>query len=351
MNINELKLMQNYPLELKVMKTQQRIREWVSEFGIDGVYVAFSGGKDSTVLLDIVRKMYPSIPAVFANTGNEFPEIVQFVRKQNNVVWAKPRKSFSELIKEDGYPVVSKKVSRMLKDLKNPTEKNQKIRSLYMSNYALNKHGGLRVKIVKDGKLSLVKNNSFKLPNKYKYLIDSEFKISNKCCDYLKKYPMKDYEKLTGRKPLIGTQAEESKMRESAYLQVGCNNFKGGKSQPLGFWTEQDILKYLYDNEIGIASVYGDIKIGEDGKYYTTGESRTGCCMCLFGCGLWKNDEDNRVLRMEKTHPKLHNHMINNLGFKEVLEYMNIKYSSKQETEREKVMLGKEEVEQYKWNL
>ena len=85
MDINELRLMQNYPLELKIMKTQQRIREWVSEYGEDGVYVAFSGGKDSTVLLHIVRSLYPNIEGVFANTGNEFPEIVQFVRKQEKL--------------------------------------------------------------------------------------------------------------------------------------------------------------------------------------------------------------------------------------------------------------------------
>ena len=116
MNINELKTMQNYPLELKIMKTEQRIIEWVSEFGVDGVYVAFSGGKDSTVLLHIVRRLYPNIEGVFANTGNEFPEIVKFVRKQENIKWVKPRKSFAKVIKEEGYPVISKKTSRMIKD-------------------------------------------------------------------------------------------------------------------------------------------------------------------------------------------------------------------------------------------
>jgi 3'-phosphoadenosine 5'-phosphosulfate sulfotransferase (PAPS reductase)/FAD synthetase len=82
MNINELRTMQNYPLELKIMKTKLRIQEWINEYGEDGVYVAFSGGKDSTVLLHIVRSLYPNVEGVFANTGNEFPEIVQFVRKQ-----------------------------------------------------------------------------------------------------------------------------------------------------------------------------------------------------------------------------------------------------------------------------
>ena len=340
MNINELRTMQNYPLDLKIMKTKLRIQEWINEYGAEGVYVAFSGGKDSTVLLHIVREMYPNVEGVFANTGNEFPEIVQFVRKQENIKWVKPRKSFAKVIKEEGYPVISKKTSRMIKDCQNPTEKNAKSRKLYLSDYALDK----------EGNITNIKNNSFKIAYKHRYLINAPFKISNKCCDYLKKYPMADYEKLTGKKAIIGTQAEESKMRESAYLQTGCNNFKGGKSNPLGFWRSQDILEYIYKYNIEIASIYGEVKIDKDGKYYTTGERRTGCCMCLFGCGLWKTDEENRVLRLEKTHPKLHNHMINNLGFKEVLEYMNIKYTTKDvDIEKEKSKLGNEDVEQFKW--
>ena len=318
MNINELKTMQNYPLEVKIMKTEQRIIEWVSEYGVDGVYVAFSGGKDSTVLLNIVRNLYPKVEGVFANTGNEFPEIIQFVRKQKNIKWVKPRKSFAQVLKEEGYPVISKKTSRMIRDCQNPTNKNLKSRTLYLSDYTLDK----------EGNLTDIKNNSFKIAHKHRYLIDAPFKISEKCCNYLKKYPMTDYEKQTGKKAIIGTQANESKMRESAYLQTGCNNFKGGKSQPLGFWTEQDVLEYIVKFNIEIASIYGEVKIDSEGKYYTTGESRTGCVACGYGCSMWKTDDDNRYLRLEKTHPKLHNHVINNLGFKEVLEYMNIKHTN-----------------------
>ena len=112
------------------MKTKQRITEWVNEYGVEGVYVAFSGGKDSTVLLHIVRSLYPSIEGVFANTGNEFPEIVQFVRKQENIKWVRPRKSFAKVLKEEGYPVISKKQSRMIHDSQNPTEKNTRSRKL-----------------------------------------------------------------------------------------------------------------------------------------------------------------------------------------------------------------------------
>lgn len=330
MNINELKLLQNYPLELKVAKTKLRIEEWVNHFGTDGVCVAFSGGKDSTVLLHLVRSLYPEIPAVFANTGNEFPEIVQFVRSTENVVWVKPRKSFSRLLKEEGYPVVSKMQAGMLRKLQNPSEKNAKSRKLYLSDFTLDA----------DGNPTDTPNRLFKLANKHRYLIDAPFPISEKCCDYLKKYPMKDYQKETGRVPFVGTMASESRMREQQYLKNGCNAFrdKDPKSTPIGFWTEQDVLEYIFVNNLKIADIYGEVKQREDGTFYTTGENRTGCVACGFGVHL-EGNEDNRYLRLEQTHPKLHNHIINNLGFGNVLDYMNIKHSKNKEVDNEQLSL------------
>ena len=109
--LDHLQELQALPLKLKVRLTQQRIREWVSEFGTDGVYVSFSGGKDSTVLLHIVRELYPDIPAVFCDTGLEYPEIRQFVKTWDNVVWLKPKKNFFQVCEEYGFPLISKEVS------------------------------------------------------------------------------------------------------------------------------------------------------------------------------------------------------------------------------------------------
>ena len=108
---NELTQLQSLPLELKVMRTQQRIREWVQYYGVDGVYVSFSGGKDSTVLLDMVRKLYPTVKAVFINTGLEYPENQQFVKDFDNVEILRPAMRFDEVIKTYGYPLISKEVS------------------------------------------------------------------------------------------------------------------------------------------------------------------------------------------------------------------------------------------------
>jgi len=109
--IQDLKMRQALPLDIKVSMTQQRIREWINEFGVEGVYVSFSGGKDSTVLLHLVREMYPDVPAVFVDTGLEYPEIREFVRTFDNVEWLKPKMNFKQVIQKYGYPFISKEVS------------------------------------------------------------------------------------------------------------------------------------------------------------------------------------------------------------------------------------------------
>lgn len=109
--IKDLQMMQSAPLSAKILMTKRRIRDWVNEFGIDGVYVSFSGGKDSTVLLTIAREEYPEIKAVFADTGLEYPEIRDFVKTWDNVDWVKPKMTFKQVIEKYGYPFISKEVA------------------------------------------------------------------------------------------------------------------------------------------------------------------------------------------------------------------------------------------------
>ena len=94
-----LKELQSLPLERKIMITQARIIEWYNHYK-GQVYVSFSGGKDSTVLLDIARKCFPDIEAVFVNTGLEYPEIQQFVKSFDNVTILRPKMRFDEVIKQ-----------------------------------------------------------------------------------------------------------------------------------------------------------------------------------------------------------------------------------------------------------
>ena len=104
--IGDLYQMQSLPLSAKIRMTEYRIREWVDYYGDDGVYISFSGGKDSTVLLDIARKMYPKIGAVYVDTGLEYPEVREFVKQHDNVEIIRPKMNFRQII--HSFPMVSK---------------------------------------------------------------------------------------------------------------------------------------------------------------------------------------------------------------------------------------------------
>lgn len=300
-----LKMRQGMLLEDKIRFTQRRIEEWVDYFGIDGVYVSFSGGKDSTVLLHIIRQMYPSIEAVFVDTGLEYPEIRKFVKTFDNVTILRPDMRFDKVIETYGFPVISKEVSECIYQARLYLQDGTKYK------YRMDKLDG--------------KKQSHNC-TKWKFLLDAPFKISHKCCSIMKKKPVHKYYRQTKKAPILATMAEESSLRKSQYLRQGCNGFnnKIPTSIPLAFWTEQDILKYLKDYNVPYCSVYGDIKIDSNGKYYTTGCERTGCMFCAYGCHLDK--EPNRFQRLAETHPRQYDYIINKLGMGKVLDFINVNY-------------------------
>lgn len=302
MTHDEFIMLQALPLELKVAKTKLRIREFVDRFGVEGCYVSFSGGKDSTVLLDIVRELYPNIEVVFVDTGLEYPEIKQFVKTFDNVTILKPRMSFIEVLDKYGYPVISKEQSRFIYDVK--TSKSQKLINL---------------------RLNGTEKGNFKIAKKWRFMLDAPFKVSSKCCDVMKKNPVRRFVYKTGKKAILGMLAEESTLRKVNYLKTGCNAFDNASptSNPLGFWREQDILEYIHTTNLPIASVYGDVVL-EDGKYTLTGVKRTGCVFCLYG--IHKESEPNRIQQLKESHPALYDYCLNKLKLKEVLEYMGVSY-------------------------
>lgn len=152
----------------------------------------------------------------------------------------------------------------------------------------------------------------------------------------MKKRPVKKYEKETGRKPIVGTMACESVLRQTMWFRNGCNSFdaKRPMSRPLSFWTEQDILQYIVEYNLEIASVYGEIKTkpnpeptlfgDEKPLYYTTGLQRTGCMFCMYGVQL--EPHPNRFEIMKETHPKQYDYCTNRLGLGKVLDYIHVKH-------------------------
>jgi len=319
----ELKQLQGLDLEMKIIKTKQRIKEWYEYYNGE-VYVSFSGGKDSTVLLTLARELYPDIVAVFCDTGLEFPQIRAFIKTFNNVVTLHPEMGFREVIEKHGYPVISKMVSRHVSDLQNNPSEFTQHRIL----------DGIKL----DGSKA---HSAGVLAKKWRRLITAPFKISHKCCGIMKKKPLHKYGKESGQVPMTATMACESPNRQASYLKSGCNSFNHGMSVPMAFWTEQDVLKYLKDYQIPYCSVYGDI-VEIDGKLRTTAEQRTGCMFCMFSI-QYDDKEENRFQRMQRTHPKIYKYCMETLGIKGVMEYLGFPYAAKSclemqqnETEKEK---------------
>lgn len=306
------------PLDIKIEQAKQRIREWHEYWGGE-VAVSFSGGKDSTVLLHLVRSIFPDVEAVFSNTGLEYPEVVEFVSTFENVRVVRPSTTFKGVIQECGYPVISKEISRKIRDARKALSEGRGIDE----SYAVRQMLGVYTR--EDGSES--KYNF----ERWLYMLKSPFKISEECCSKLKKQPLHDYVEETGKTCIIGTLADESRMRYQDWLNNGCNNYDGGRpaSKPLSTWTEQDVLQYIVDNGLPIASVYGQIVRGKSGKLRTTGCDRTGCVFCLFGAHNEKTP--NRFQRLKETHPKLYRYCMKpvdkgGLGLASVCEYMGIQY-------------------------
>lgn len=281
--------MRSLPLDVKILKTQQRIREWVNFYGLDGVYVSFSGGKDSTVLLHIARQLYPSIEAVFVDTGLEYPEIRKFVKSFEHVTIIRPKMRFDEVIKKYGYPLISKEVSECVSQGKIALKSNKYV-------YRLQKLLGTAVD--KQGRKSLFNKE------KYAPLLYVDFNVSHMCCNVMKKKPAHEFGKLTGRHPITGQTTEESRLREQQWLKNGCNGFnmKSPISNPMSFWTEQDVLRYIKENNVALSSIYGEIRERErERELYTSGVHRSGCIFCLFGAHC---KDDDRFIKLKHTHPK-----------------------------------------------
>lgn len=275
------------PLDCKITKTKHMIQEAFNEFGEDKVYVSYSGGKDSTVLSHISKQLCPDILHLFANTTNEYPETIQHVNwekeyNHTNIITVIPKDSkgkiwtFKYVVEYYGYPMFSKRIANAIRTYRNAKTQKTKQHSI---DYI---------------------NRNFKKYDKYK-----ELNISDKCCDKLKKEPLKRKAKELGLEcAIIGILASESRQREVEWLNYGCNVFhvkKDNQCRPLSFWTDKDINEYIERNKVRISSLYE--------KGYT----RNGCMYCGFGVHL-EDGELNRYQKLRFTHPIQYAYLINNFS-------------------------------------
>lgn len=278
MTFEELRERQSWSLNKKIDHSLGVIEQFYTQ--LDGrCYVSFSGGKDSTVLYWLARKLYPDIKAVFCNTRNEYPEIAKFVLDMKlsgnfNIEIVTPPLKPHEVCEIYGFPIASKQTSKLVDYYRNkPDTKLAKL-------------------AVNDDKRSY--NRVY---NKWQYLFDAPYNCSDKCCEMLKKRPMHEYDLRTNTYPIIGTMACESKTREGAYIKAGqCNTFNNRdkrkqKSRPLSIWLEKDVLECIERYDIPICEIYSDPMI-----------DRTGCAYCGFGISF----HPERFDWLYKHHPKMY---------------------------------------------
>lgn len=280
--------LRSLPLDCKISKTKRMIQDAFDEFDKNKVYISYSGGKDSTVLSHITKQLYPDIVHLFANTTNEYPETIQHVKwekeeNNTNIITVIPIDSkgkvwtFKNVVDYYGYPIFSKRVANAIRTYRNAKTVQTKQNSI---DYI---------------------NRNFKKYDKYK-----EMNISDKCCDKLKKEPLKRKAKELGLEcAIIGILASESRQRESEWLNYGCNVFhikKDNQCRPLSFWTDKDINEYIEKNDIRISSLYK--------KGYT----RNGCMYCGFGVHL-EDCKQNRYQKLKCTHPVQYTYLIKNFEY------------------------------------
>lgn len=326
--------------------------------------------------IHIAREMYPKIGAVYVDTGLEYPEVREFVKRQDNVEIIRPKMNFRQVIIKYGYPMIGKEVAgcvygarrymeKLLEREKSAEHGGKVPNHSYMADLV-----GIDRREDKENELykSLIRGEipstdiktpvrylimQGKYPHKengvetseysrmynkerYKFFLEAPFEIADHCCSIMKKSPMHSYAKRTGKMPMTAQMASESRLRTTNWLKNGCNGFdmKSPISNPMSFWTEQDVLEYIFNSHIPIADVYGevtadfgeaqpqgntmDMGIFDVGKpiFDTTGCDRTGCVSCGFGCHREKSP--NRWELAEKlSNPEIIDYMMRGGAFNE----------------------------------
>ncbi len=353
-------LVKDMPYREKVNWAKTRIKEFFVECEnrkLDEVTISFSGGKDSTVLLDLVNQVHTKmksnikITLIYA-TEITFPSTLKFIKETNkryqklnpyinDVQIAYPKKSWVEILSQDGYPIYSKQISMMLNRIKHCKTKNCISKWFFgvepeISSTARYKLSKKRMFLIDDNMIKKWPDISKdKEMSSYFAKYNDFYFFSEKCCDFIKGNIKHDE-----RPSFIGTMAEESELRKKSWIIKGCNIFSktAMKSRPLSLWTADNIWQYIKENDLLINEAYGydPKKSLEDQNLRFT---RLGCTSCPYGArmedkifqvynkkieGTEKPKKLNRFEVLYKDYPNLYKSQVITNGMYKILIDMDI---------------------------
>lgn len=309
MTKEQLRADQALPLKEKIEKSKKLIKAYYKAHEGGGINVAYSGGKDSSVVLHLTRSLFPEVVGVFCNTTNEKKEVLAYATTTDNVICLLPKKGFSWVVKNIGFPLVSKRVCKQINALKYPTPANSTIRNLYLTGFTAAGRYLPKERVAK----------------KWRFLEDEPFEITSKCCEILKHEPARRFQKETGLVPISGLMAVESAQRESHITKYGY--MLDNTLRAIGFWTEKDIWDYAELHNIRFAENYYDRLVNSS---FVKGDLRSGCEMCYMGLAFEttkkrKADPEymNRLQISKICDPKKYDKMMkvvnNGVTFKEAI--------------------------------
>ena len=317
--IEQFKKNQKEPYEHKVSRAYNLAWEFYRAVD-EQAYVAV-GGLDSITLYLFLRSIGIDVPAVSASSLED--KSIQRVHKALGVQALKPAKPKVSVIREFGWPVLSKEIAGKISLLQHPSEKNATVRHAIITGET-GKQGGYQ----KQSRMKLAQKwlnlfGGYENENEGVEYGKPDFLVSDKCCYYLKEKPCNDYAKQSGRYPYMGLMASEGGRRQKALMINGCNYISAGtkRSCPFATFQRNDILQlalemnqwYMEHTDLFpgidgkpiesiIPEIYGEIVRDENGNLCTTKAQRTGCSMCGFG--IQKEKRPHRFDLLWERNPK-----------------------------------------------
>lgn len=344
----DFKVKMAQPYAFKRAYAETRAWEFYNHPEIAGqVYVAV-GGLDSITLFLFLHSIGIDAPGISVSTLEDAS--IQRVHKalgiqrlhsaKNDISgkpWTKP-----EIIKEYGFPVLSKEIAQKISHLQNPTDKNKTVRHAIITGETGAYGGYQKSSRMKLSKKWLEKFGGADAEGAALGYQAAPFLVSDRCCYYLKEKPCNDYARESGRFPYMGLMASEGGRRQKSLMLHGCNYITPGtkRSCPFAIFNRQDILTLALEMdayyqahwmEFGktkidsiVPAVYGEIAQGENGQLRTTKAQRTGCSMCGFGVHLEKRP--HRFDRLYETNRKEWEFLMFTVGWADVLDYIGVEW-------------------------